>query len=342
MKKSLIALAVLAASGAAMAQSSVTLFGVVDAAVSHVSATNSVSGLTPSGNSSSRLGFRGVEDLGGGLSAGFWLEGGLSNDDGSGKAGGATGPGFEFKRRSTISLMGSFGEIRLGREHKIGYDKPSSYDPFGQVGLGQAAGFANGDRTNNGISYRTPGNLGGFFGQAHYAFGETAGDNSANSYVALAGGFENGPLSVTVAGDQLKDSAVVAPGAIAGTTLKTFSVGASYDLGMVKPSFIYHNVKQGDAKYNLMMLGLTAPVGPGNLVASYSRYDVKNSNADSDQISVGYVYALSKRTAVYGTYAHLNNKNASARSLSTSGMGSVTVNRGENVDGYQVGIRHSF
>jgi predicted porin len=88
MKKSLIALAVLAASGAAMAQSSVTLFGVVDATIRYVD-TSSVGGnwsLTNSGYNSSRLGFRGTEDLGGGLSASFWLEAGVNNDNGTGSA----------------------------------------------------------------------------------------------------------------------------------------------------------------------------------------------------------------------------------------------------------------
>ena len=85
MKKSLIALAVLAASGAAMAQSSVTLFGIVDATYAYGSGSvANKSQLTNSGYNSSRLGFRGVEDLGGGMSASFWLEAGVNNDNGSG------------------------------------------------------------------------------------------------------------------------------------------------------------------------------------------------------------------------------------------------------------------
>src|SRR4051812_28339740 len=87
MKKSLIALAVLAAAGAASAQSSVTLFGIVDAtlAFGKGEVTDRTS-LTNSGLNSSRLGFRGTEDLGGGMSASFWLEAGVANDDGSGAA----------------------------------------------------------------------------------------------------------------------------------------------------------------------------------------------------------------------------------------------------------------
>ena len=114
MKKSLIALAVLAASGAAMAQSSVTLFGIVDTNVSYLDGvsnaagtnTDSKYGIGTSGNATSRLGFRGVEDLGGGLKAGFHLEGEIFGDDGNAS-------GFNFQRRSTVSLAGGFGEVRL-------------------------------------------------------------------------------------------------------------------------------------------------------------------------------------------------------------------------------------
>src|ERR1700704_2312288 len=106
MKKSLLALAVLGAfAGAASAQSSVTLFGVVD--VNAKSVKNdavTTRQLGTDGLASSRLGFRGIEDLGGGLQAGFWIEGALSPDTG--------GTGQTWARRSTVSLIGGFGEVR--------------------------------------------------------------------------------------------------------------------------------------------------------------------------------------------------------------------------------------
>ena len=346
MKKSLLALAVLAASGAAMAQSSVTMFGIVDVGVGHVSATNSVTGVTQSGNSSSRLGFRGVEDLGGGLKAGFWLEGAISPDTGTGAGANNPGPGFAFSRRSTVSLAGNFGEVRLGRELAAGYDKPTSYDPWGQVGFAALQGWTT-VRVSNGISYRTPANLGGFFGMAHYGFGENAGNNSAGRYFGLAGGYENGPLSVTLAADQVK-AGVVNNGYSSVTLandLKTWSLGASYDLGVVKPAFIYHSEKSGSVKNNIYMLNATAPVGPGRLIGSYARYDLKDSGNSSNELALGYVYDLSKRTAVYGTYAHMSNKNGAARNLNGVGASfntNVTVTPGQNVNGYQVGIRHAF
>ena len=131
MKKSLIALAVLAAAGAASAQSSVTLFGVVDATLAFGSGSVADrTQLTNSGYNSSRLGFRGTEDLGGGMSASFWLEAGVNNDDGTGAAHQHQQPGYRrrpcrhdggqgltFNRRSTVSLAGGWGELRLGRDY---------------------------------------------------------------------------------------------------------------------------------------------------------------------------------------------------------------------------------
>src|SRR4051812_3948147 len=136
MKKTLIALAALATAGVASAQSSVTLFGVVDLSYENVhTAAGRVSGLAPSANSSSRLGFRGVEDLGGGMSASFWLEAAIAPQSGISSSGttgnnqnppaagatplfnGATAGGLTFNRRSTVSLSGGFGEVRLGRDY---------------------------------------------------------------------------------------------------------------------------------------------------------------------------------------------------------------------------------
>src|SRR6218665_4047341 len=117
MKKSLMALAVLAASGAAMAQSSVTLFGGLDAPYAYGSGSlSNKSQLTNSGLTSSRLGFRGTEDMGGRLCASFWLEAGVNNDDGTGattdtnnQATSSGGGGLTFNRRSTVSLSGGVG-----------------------------------------------------------------------------------------------------------------------------------------------------------------------------------------------------------------------------------------
>jgi predicted porin len=347
MKKSLIALAVLAAaSGAAMAQSSVTLFGIVDAGVGRVSGGgHSVTGLTNSGIASSRLGFRGVEDLGGGLSAGFWLEGGMSNDTGTGAGGGAAGPGFEFKRRSTISLMGNFGEVRLGRELTVGYVNSTAADVFGDNGVGASIGknhFAGviETRKGNGISYILPSNLGGIYGQVQYVFGETASNaayDKTGDYFGARVGYRNGPLDTAIAFAKGR-------GATAAQDADQFNIFASYDLGVVKP-FIGFNQEKNKAdvqtKFQSYLLGLTAPVGPGTVRLSYNHVDQKNSDNDANKLAVGYVYDLSKRTALYGTYAHVNNKGAATFGATPGGLTFVTP-AGQNVNGYEFGVRHSF
>ena len=346
MKKSLIALAVLAASGAAMAQSSVTLFGIVDAGVGRVSAGgNSVTGLTNSGIASSRLGFRGVEDLGGGLSAGFWLEGGMSNDVGTGAGGGAAGPGFEFKRRSTLSLMGGFGEVRLGRELTVGYVNSTAADVFGDVGVGASIGknFFAGvieTRKGNGISYILPSNLGGLYGQVQYVFGEAASNaayDKSGDYMGVRVGFKNGPLDVGL-------GLAKGRGATAAQDADQMNIFASYDLGVVKP-FIGFNQEKNKAatqvKYQAYLLGLTAPVGPGTVRLSYNNVDKRNSSDDAQKLAVGYIYDLSKRTAVYGTYAHVKNKGAAGFGATPGGLSFATP-AGKNVNGYEFGVRHSF
>ncbi len=153
MKSKLLVPAFLAAiCGGAFAQSSVTLFGNVDLSFAHASGSvNTVDSLSASGINSSRIGFRGVEDLGGGLSAAFWLESGVDVDSGVGQAtntnnqttGGALAgingsAGFTFNRRSTVSLVGNWGELRLGRDLTPNYVNVFLADPWWHLGYGVA------------------------------------------------------------------------------------------------------------------------------------------------------------------------------------------------------------
>ena len=188
MKKSLLALAALTAfAGVASAQSSVTLFGIVDLSVNSVK-NGSVSQKLQSSDqlNSNRLGFRGVEDLGGGLRAGFWIEGAMSPDTG--------GTGQTWQRRSTVSLMGGFGEVRLGRDYTTSFWNKTVFDPFGTNGLGSelnvestlGSGATTLVRANNAVSYFLPA-MGGIYGQVqvaagvgrHRAFDPEAGTHAA-------------------------------------------------------------------------------------------------------------------------------------------------------------------
>lgn len=349
MKKSLIALAVLAASGAAMAQSSVTLFGVVDAtyAYGNGSVANR-SQLTNSGYNSSRLGFRGVEDLGGGLSASFWLEAGLNNDNGTGgsttlnnQTTAPTQGGLVFNRRSTVSLNGGFGELRLGRDYTPQFWNLTVFDPFGTNGVGttqtlnSSLGGPTTIRASNAIGYFLPGNLGGFYGQVQYYLGENA-SNVANKKdgngLALRAGWANGPLNVAGAVSQTK---------FLNADIKAWNLGAQYDFGVAK---ILGHVNRDDVKNGNegtgWLIGGLIPVGAGEIRVSYSTYEIEVANAAdprTNKFAIGYVHNLSKRTAVYATAATLKNKNGAAQALNGS-----TTAAGRNSSGYDFGIRHSF
>lgn len=346
MKKSLIALAVLAASSAAMAQSSVTLFGIVDANVGYVNhsgaANKSVYGVGTSGNATSRLGFRGTEDLGGGLKAGFWLEGELFNDAGN-------PAGFNFLRRSTVSLMGGFGEVRLGRDYTPTYLPFIKYDVFGQVGIGRNESLlrnwggsttadASAVRQSNIVSYYSP-NMSGFTGGLGYGFDEKT-TGKEGRYVGVYGAYDNGPLSAALGFERRNVNAAGA------TDQDKMTLGASYDLKVAKLVGLVQQtkLKTGSVsnKYNAYALGVTAPVGAGEVKAQYAMYDQKAIDSKAHHLSLGYVHNLSKRTALYGTVAYMKNKDASALGLNALGVTAGGPGAGNNQTGMQLGIRHAF
>jgi predicted porin len=352
MKKSLIALAALAASGAVFAQSSVTLFGIVDAAYEHGSGSvSSKNQLANSGYNSSRLGFRGVEDLGGGMSASFWLEGQLQNDNGAGAAtntnnqasGGALagmngGQGFTFGRRSTVSLSGGFGELRLGRDYTPQFWNLTIFDPFGTNGVGTTQTLnsiitgATAVRASNSIGYFLPGNLGGFYGQVNYWMGEnnsgTATHNDGNGY-GLRFGWGNGPLNVAVATSRTT---------YAAGDVHQSNIGGQYNFGMATLMAHYARDKNGSITGKGWLVGGLIPVGPGDVRLAYSRYETDAvGSPETKKWALGYVYNMSKRTALYATYAHVSNGGTAAQALG----GAVTTVGGSST-GYDLGIRHSF
>ncbi|MBK6296383.1 MAG: porin [Rhodoferax sp.] len=335
MKKSLVALAALAVVGAASAQSSVTIFGIVDASYAHTSGGGvSRDGITNSGLSSSRLGFKGTEDLGGGMKAGFHLEGDLMNDVGAGRS---AGGGLNFARKSYVSLTGGFGEIRIGREYSPTFWNTTIYDPFGTNGIGSsnAPGMvANvcAVRCDNSVSYLM--SASGVSVHAMYAFGEQASnvDSNVGDYMGIRVAYAAGPLDVAAAIGNAK-------GATGPADVRSTNFGISYDLGMAKPMLQLGSEKNDAVKMTNWLLGVTVPMGQGEIRAAYSHYDTKNSNADWSKIAVGYGYNLSKRTQLYGTLAKVSNS-AGASQEWTQGPGSAALDGSSS--GYEFGVRHSF
>ena len=344
MKKSLIALAVLAASGAAMAQSSVTLYGVLDTGVSYFKGDDSVYGLTKTGgNVNSRLGFRGVEDLGNGLKATFNLEAGMGVDDGNNYMD-KDSNGMAFRRTSTVGLAGNFGEVRLGRMLTSSYLAVSRYDAFGDTGIGASlawnipqTGYA--PRTENAISYTSP-NFSGFKIGAEYGFGEKQKARDSR-YFGMGATYDNGPLSLGLGYDRLNSNTM--DGLLAASDLKTVHLGGAYNFGVAKLLAFYKQSKVSNApKFKTFGLGVSAPVGAaGEVRASYNNYKISDDNGKADQLSLGYVHNLSKRTALYGTYAYIKNKDGLAFQLNGA-MAGAGLKDGEKQHGLQLGVRHAF
>ncbi|HZY19716.1 MAG TPA: porin [Ramlibacter sp.] len=396
MKKSLIALAVLAAAGAASAQSSVTLFGIVDVSVGHLTADGTtgkqkLTRVASGTESTSRLGLRGTEDLGGGLSASFWLEAELRADSGEGAASSSNNraiPGFVttsganaavrggtqglvFNRRSTVSLAGGFGELRLGRDYVPAFWNHTVFDPFGTVGVGSASNISlalgtalsvpTTVRASNTVGYFLPGNLGGFYGQAMVGTGEntrvsgTTGGNDGNVWGGRLG-YAAGPLNVAVATTKTKNVASFAAGAIpaatatalaipAGITSSDYTntnVGASYNFGFLTVSAVINREKLdtnlGDLEHKTWMVGGTVPVGAGLIKASYGRGKTDDDEARGNQIAIGYVHNLSKRTAVYTTLSRIANKGTAVNY--SQGLAPTGLNADSR--GFDIGLRHSF
>jgi predicted porin len=348
MKKSLLALAVLGAfAGAASAQSSVTLFGIVDLSLKNVKndGTDARRSMDNNGINSNRLGLRGTEDLGGGLKAGFWLEGAMANDTGN-------PTGQTWQRRSTVSLLGGFGELRLGRDYTPSFWNTTIFDPFGTNGVGSSLNVSraanappiNGAkaeatyvRSNNSVGYFLPA-LGGVYGQIMVAPGEGA----AGKYSGGRIGFGAGPVNVAAAiGTQ--DNV---PGG--AQKYKTFNIAGSYKIGPANLMAQYNQEKIDTAvefKEVRILLGAAVTLGQGELRLAYVKDDQKTAGADNDdasQIAVGYVYNLSPRTALYGTFARISNKGASNFAVAGGSSIAALPTAGGKSTGYEAGLRHSF
>ena len=354
MKKRILPAVMIAMSGVAAAQSSVTLFGIVDTGIGHGSGSVSKrTQLTSGANSTSRLGFRGIEDLGGGMAASFWLEAAVMTDDGRGGAtntnnqASGTGPaaaggqGLTFGRRSTVSLHGAWGEVRLGRDNTGHFRNRVDTDPFSVVGVGATqsnVGSLAGPtstRASNAIGYFLPSKLGGFFGQAQYYFGEnptgTATDKDGTGY-SLRGGFATDALSISGAYARQQFAA----GDIVSTNL-----GAIYSAGAVKVmGAVFRDKTEAAAPFSGKgyTLGVIGSVGAGEFKLASSRYGSDAGlRPTSRKIALGYVHNLSKRTALYATYARVGNSGGARTALN-----GATTAANQSSSGYDLGVRHRF
>ena len=279
MKKSLIALAVLAASGAAMAQSSVTMYGVADlslAKANGVSAQMSGNGVMNNGNS--RLGVRGVEDLGGGLKASFNFEQGINAESGATDA--AT-----WQRAAWLALSGGFGRFQMGRTLTPSFWGVAAWELTGTANYSAVAnqfGFAGGPTRNNSVFMYTTPNMGGFSGTLGYI---AKPDNGGNAKVDMNLTYANGPLAVALSYNKVNSQP------------KGLALGAAYDFGMFK---LAGSLQDAPGASKGFTIGGTVPVGPVALTLDIAREN--GDNMKNTDVLLEAKYALSKRTFAYGVY----------------------------------------
>ena len=329
----------LLASVGAQAQSTVTLYGVVDANYSRMKGgTNTRNGIDSSGLQGSRWGMRGSEDLGNGLKANFVLESGYSTDTGTSGQGGRL-----FGRNAWVGLGGGFGEVRLGRQWTpIG----GLTDEFGTKDsdilvvagtLGAGALF----RSDNAATYITP-NLGGFTGQVQYATqyngSEVGGaDKNFRRQYGLSGFYKGGPVQAGVGYVEIKDNDPAA----GNQKAKGLLAYGAFDLGFGTLKVAYNKDDKGLEK-DPQTLGVSfhVPVGALNLAAGYGKAkDTKGAGSgpsdDADIYTVQAVYDLSKRTALYAFFTQVDN-DANAQ----LGYNGPAADKKSNL--LQIGMRHRF
>jgi predicted porin len=357
MKKSMIALAVLAAtSSSVFAQSSVTIYGTVDAGfvAERGGKTGNLSKVSSGVASASRLGFKGTEDLGGGLSAVFVLEGGIKADTGESDVAGSIA-----NRQSFVGLSSKeAGTITLGRQYTPWYNALSQVgDPFGAGLAGSAKNMfpANGInvRNSNAVVYKTP-DYSGVSAEVFYGFGEQQ-QSSTQRQLGVSLNYQNADLQARLAYNNRNNDSVT------GTTLTEREIGhntllaVNYDFKVVKAYFMFGSNKglnsatlPNATAYTTVavpastdsrnyLLGASAPVGAaGTVIASVIKTDDREFNRDATQWALGYSHALSKRTSAYLAFAKINNKNGASYTVGNNSE----VGTGDKA--FNVGIKHTF
>lgn len=308
MKKSLLALATLTAfAGAASAQSSVTLYGRLDPSVARNLGTKDT---VMQNGSGSRLGVRGVEDMGGGLKAHFTLEHRFDADDAEQTS------AKMWNGRAVTGIMGSFGKISFGREYATSFlGSQLQPDPWGwdtvasQITAAVTGGGIAKVRYDNSITYD--------FAVAGFSLGvQTAVDKTAigKRPVNMAVGYGVGPFKATV-GYEKPNMTSKNEKVMTGNVMLNFG-----QFGV--NGHVTDGKNAANAKVRGYLLAGTAQLGAGQLRVGYGRLKVADNTTISG-IVAGYHYSLSKRSTLYVDYGR---------------NGKLAANKW----GYDVGFKHNF
>jgi predicted porin len=321
MKKSLIALAVLAASSASFAQSAVNLYGVADVWFGSVKAGGvTTTKLDSGGVAGSRWGVKGSEDLGGGLKANFKFEQGVNVDSGSGAAGQA------FSRYSYVGFSGGFGEVKLGKTGTA-YDDiwGSGNSAFDTALSAQNGVFRSGDynwNPANTIYYASP-SMGGFSGAFSYSLGENkTASTDAGSITAINLQYGAGPLAAAFGYQTEKATG-------SSTATEFTKLNGSYNFGVAKLIAGYGRKTTGSPETTEFEIGADFPVSSAlTLSGGFARSTDNAAAGDAKRTGYGFaaLYTLSKRTALYGGFRSSKTDDTSA----------------DDVTVFAVGVNHTF
>lgn len=321
MKKIVLLALAAAAAASASAQSNVTIYGVVDLGIvkgnggtaANPFALGTSKAWTMQERTSSRLGFRGNEDLGGGMSAQFQIEHRFRPDTGA-----VTNPTFWHGRTYVQLSSATAGKVYLGREYSPSYwpanlTDPAGWDGVGSMGAHQMAGFSStaGIRLNNSFGYRSP-SFGGLTIDAAVSAGEgVAGRDSAINFQ-----YNAGPIYLGAAYEKISGG----PIATDGDSLA--NIGLTYKLGFLKPAvyFARAKVNGGRDSNDSAAIAATAVVPGGEAYVSYIRFDPNGDNNTKTKVGAGYKFVLSKRTNLYTDVGHGREDNKTNNTAWAVGM----------------------
>ncbi len=347
------------AATSAHAQTSVQVYGIVDSGIAHLTNVNNagdsntkIPSLTSS--SPSRIGFKGSEDLGGGLQAFFVLENGLAMDTGTQQQGGRL-----FGRAANVGLKGDWGQLTIGRQQNMTYISGLKTDVLGPnlFAIGSIDPYLPNARSDNAIGYM--GNFSGFVVGATWSFGrdasatggpaatncagEVAGNSKAcRQYTGLVG-YETKQWGLNASYDRLYGN-VGAAGGLTSSNNDDIRTTVNGYL-MIGPTKIggglidrETNAATGTTESLLWYLGVSHPINNFVIDVQAAARNTKNSDDDVTMLVARLNYALSKRTVVYTAIGRMDNDGNSAVALDAGG----TVGVGKTQNGVMLGLRHHF
>jgi predicted porin len=352
----LTAIALAAAAAGAQAQtapSTVTIYGVVDAYGQYANGASTLTRVQSGGLSGSRLGFKGNEDLGGGLRAFFQIESGINLDDGT------NGQGAFWGRQALVGLGSTYGTVSLGRQYGSIYTLSGDFSEFtnGPTGPSTAviggfggyepvrgAGIAatgNGGpaRVNNSVKFETA-NFSGFKAGALWGLGEVAGSTTKTRIADIYARYTAGPVDAMVS---YVDDRV----ASTGLNVTTVSGAAAYTFGDWRATggvISVNDKSAANADGQGYWIGADYRVGLNLFKAQYLVNKVKNGGDGKTQaIGAGYQYDLSKRTNLYSSLTYFKNEGTGyADRWNSSLPAGLTSASDRKITELVAGIRHSF